>query len=367
MIEEKKILKLKDLDILNYHVLESMIDWVRVFDKTGQVIYANKSMKNDLDRVIVGEPCDLACDSGHCQYCVVKNSIVLQKSLQKEENIIGNIYSVKSSPIINNNGNILGAVEVFRDITREKTLEKKLLKSNKKLNEDLILARNVQEAILPKAGKYGPVEIDYIYRPSEILSGDMFDVFYLDEKNIGIYISDVVGHGLPASMVTMFVRQCMRFIKDDKLRPAEALEELDKRYKSLDYGYDKYLTIFYGVFNTETYEFKYANGGHNSVPIVIRDGNFIELKVAGYPITRVFENLNYKEETIKLEKNDKVLFYTDGILETRNLEGIEFGVEGIKKALLKSPDKSLVDIQSALDEYKVKAVEDDFALVMMEL
>ncbi len=81
-----------------------------------------------------------------------------------------------------------------------------------------------------------------------MLSGDMFDVYYINEDNIGIYICDVVGHGVTASMMTMFVRQTMRAIKDDILSPSTALKELHKRFVSLDLGSDKYFTIFYAIY-----------------------------------------------------------------------------------------------------------------------
>ncbi len=160
--------------------------------------------------------------------------------------------------------------------------------------------------------------------------GDIFDIYYIDEDNIGIYICDVVGHGVTASMMTMFVRQTMRAIKDDILSPSRALSELHQKFIALDLDTDKYFTIFYGVFNTKDRSFKYSNGGHNCVPIKINDEEISLLKTNGFPISLIFNKVDYTEEEIKLSPGgDKILFYTDGITEAKNIHGgEEFEIDG---------------------------------------
>ncbi len=114
-----------------------------------------------------------------------------------------------------------------------------------------------------------------------MLSGDMFDIYFIDEENIGIYICDVVGHGVTASMMTMFVRQTMRAIKDDILSPSAALTELHKRFVTLNLGADKYFTIFYGIYNIKNKQLKYSNAGHNCIPIRFNTDQVTLLKTKG--------------------------------------------------------------------------------------
>ncbi|NMR96254.1 phosphatase, partial [Vibrio parahaemolyticus] len=123
----------------------------------------------------------------------------------------------------NVDGDIVAAVEVFRDVTRERKLELELLERNKLISEDLKFARKVQEKILPRQGMFENLNIEYIYKASEMLSGDMFDVFRIDDEKIGIYIRDVAGYGIAASMLTMFIKQMMRDIKDEIKSPSKAL------------------------------------------------------------------------------------------------------------------------------------------------
>src|SRR5699024_7228347 len=163
----------------------------------------------------------------------------------------------------------------------------------------------LQRKILPQRGIYKNVKIDFLYKPCEMLSGDMFDIFYIDDQHIGIYISDVVGHGITASMMTMFVRQTMRAIKEEIKSPSKALTELHKIIIVLDLDDDKYFTMCYGVMNTETNEFRYSNAGHNCVPILFNGEEIKLLKVRGFPISYIFNEIKYKEDSIKLNKGDE--------------------------------------------------------------
>lgn len=360
--------KIEEYGMLNYHVLEGMADWVRVVDVDGTIIYANKTMKEALGENIVGMKCYKAHGkTTPCGFCITDRSISSGEIVQKEEIINGRYFSVKSSPVSNSDGKIFAAVEVFRDVTRERKLELELIEKNKKMSKDLVFAKRIQEKILPTKGVIDNIRIDYIYKPSEMLSGDIFDVFYIDEDHIGIYISDVSGHGVAAAMMTMFIRQTMRSIIEDILSPAEALAELYNRFMKLDLEVDKYFTIFYGVFNTKTYEFRFANAGHNCIPIKYNGDNMEMLEIKGYPIALLFNEMSYNEKKIKLKKNDKILFYTDGITEAKDKDGKEFGIESVIEMIGTHRENILQEIENRITDYSWGDQQDDFALLLMEV
>lgn len=372
MLKTNKVDLVKDVfdkhGMLNYHVLEGMADWVRVVDIRGKVIYANKTMKEALGENILDDECYFAIGKENkCSFCITDRSIIKGETVQKEEIINGKYFSVKSSPVEDANGDIFAAVEVFRDVTRERKLELQLIERNKKMSKDLGFAKRIQERILPNVGRIDNVMIDYIYKPSEMLSGDMFDVFKIDEENVGIYISDVVGHGVAASMMTMFIRQTMRAIKSDILSPSIALVELHRRFSMLGLETDKYFTIFYGVFNKSTYQFKYANAGHNSIPIKYNEDGLEILEIKGYPIALLFDEMMYDEKKIQLKKDDKILFYTDGITESKDKDGKEFGIESVIEIIEAHKGDLLTEIQNNIITYSWGEQEDDFALVLMEV
>lgn len=360
--------KIKEYNVLNYQVLESMADWVRVVDAEGTIIYVNKAMKKALGEDLIGKKCYQSVGkSKPCNICISQKSINSKKTVQKEEIINGNYYSVKSSPVFDCNGNVIGAVEVLRDVTRERKLELELIEKNKKMIKDLRFAKRLQSRILPKKGVYGSLKIDHLYKPSEMLSGDMFDIYHIDDENIGIYICDVVGNGITASMMTMFVRQTMRAIKDDVLSPSLALTELHKGFSTLGLEVDKYFTIFYAVFNTKTNLFTYANAGHNCIPIKYNSNNIELLTTKGFPISLIFDEIYYDENEIKLNKGDRILFYTDGITEVRNIEGEEFGVDRIVDIVKNNGSNVLNKIVEEVEDFRWGEQEDDFAMVLMEV
>jgi sigma-B regulation protein RsbU (phosphoserine phosphatase) len=352
----------------DYNVLEAIADWVRVVNKDGIIVYANKSMKEDLGEGIVGIPCgESYCGLNNCNFCITKRSIETGEVIQKEEKINGSYYSVKSSPIKDPDGNIYAAVEVFRDVTRERKLELELIGKNKKINRDLQFAKRIQEKILPKKGILENIKIDYLYKPSEILSGDMFDIFYIDSENIGIYISDVSGKGIAASMMTMFIRQSMRIMKDDIKSPSAAMTELHKRFLSLNLEVDNYFTMFYGIYNTKTRIFRYVNAGHNCIPIRFNDNDLDLLYNKGYPISSLFDTIEYNEKSIHLDKGDKIFFYTDGITEARDSSGKEFGLEEVIKIIEDYNDKILYVIEDKIINHSWGEQQDDFAIMLLEV
>ncbi|MDX9917221.1 MAG: SpoIIE family protein phosphatase [Gudongella sp.] len=372
MIEKKKTIDetpgMVESGILNYHVLEGMADWVRVVDLEGRVIFANQAMRKALGEDIVGEQCYKSYKRGiECNFCITKNSIQTGETVQKEEIINGQYFSVKSSPVKDSSGNINAAVQVFRNVTRERKLELELIDRNKKISKDLHFARRIQERVLPRRGRIENVEVDYIYKASEMLSGDMFDIFYIDDYNLGVYICDVAGHGIAASMMTMFIKETMRSIKDEITEPSLALEELHRRFSALDMEPDKYFTIFYGVYNKSTRRFAYSNAGHNCYPIKFNAREIEPLKIKGYPITMLFGEVRYKQKEVSLEIGDKVLLYTDGITEARDHNDIQFGIEGVIDTVKKNPDNMLKEIEDKFIIHSWGEQNDDYALVLLEV
>lgn len=365
---EEKMNEYKNYSMLNYHVLEGMADWVRVVDEKGTIIYANKTMKESLGEDVEGRKCYEALGKIEpCTFCITKRSIETGEIVQKEEIVGDRIFSVKSSPVTDSEGTIYAAVEVFRDVTRERTLERELKQKNQKMKKDLCFAKTLQRKILPQKGIYENVKIDFLYKPCEMLSGDMFDIFFIDNEHIGIYISDVVGHGITASMMTMFVRQTMRAIKEDIKRPSKTLTELHKRFVDLDLDDDKYFTMFYGVLNTTNNEFKYSNAGHNCVPILFNEENIKLLKMRGFPISYIFDEINYKEDSVKLNKGDEILFYTDGITEIKNGNKEEFGLDGVIKLIEKDTKDIIKRLEKKVNKFKLGDQDDDLAVVLMEV
>lgn len=351
-----------------FGIVDGMIDWVRVIDKNNTVFYANKKMREDLGEYIVGKKCfEVLCRDKKCEYCISGETLISGAVLKKEAEINNNTYMVISSPMVDGEGNIMGSVEVFRDITYEKELIKKVNDKNRKMSDDISFARNMQYRMLPPKGMYNSLNIDYLYESSEQLSGDFFDVFKIDSDNVGVYICDVVGHGVTASLLTIFVRQSLRTIAKTYLRADKIIEELHKTFLSLNLDYDKYFSIFFGIYNKVNHEFQYINAGHNSVPMLLKGEKkeIVMLEAKGYPICNIFDVVEYDVNVIKLYEEDKLFFYTDGITEAKNTIGQEFGVERLRN-IIASSDNVLEKIKLSLEDY-TNIQKDDYAILVAQL
>ena len=165
----------------------------------------------------------------------------------------------------------------------------------------------------------------------------------------------------------LFVCQTMRAIRHDILSPARALEQLHQRFITLDLGVDKYFTIFYAIYNIKDRNFKYSNAGHNCIPIKYNSNEFSLLKTNGFPISLIFNEINYKENEINLNTGDKILLYTDGITEVKNIDGEEFGMERVIEIIKENKENVLNKIVESVENFRWGDQEDDFAMVLMEV
>lgn len=359
---------INNYDRLASDILDGMVDWVRVIDNKGYTIYTNKSMERDLQGRALGAKCYRVFEKeSRCRRCITETTMSTGEIAEKEEIIGDKIFSIKSSPVRDDDGNIYAVVEVFRDVTKERKLEKEIMKRNEKMSKDLAFARKIQKKILPKEGNYGKLEMEYLYRPCEMLSGDMFDIFKIDENHIGFYVSDVVGHGVTASIMTMFVKQTMASIASEHTSPSEAMSNLHKNFLDLNLDVESYFTIFYGIVNVEKQTLRFVNGGHNSVPFHIRREAVDHLEGAGYPITSLFDNIEYTDSEVELETGDELILYTDGITEAKNRNGEEYGFERLSEIVEQRHEKPIQAIKKSVDDFIYYELEDDFTILRLKV
>ncbi len=181
---------------VDFQVLNAIADLVRVLDYKEKVVFVNKAMEDLLGYDPDKKVCILGEDLFDPE--ITKRALMSGEVIQREENIGSMVFSVKCSPIINKKGEILGVVEVFRNVTMARKLQKELIDKNRFMTNETNAASLIQKKVLPDKGFIKNLKVNYLYKPSTILSGDMFDVFQIDDDNIGMYIADSVGHGFAA-------------------------------------------------------------------------------------------------------------------------------------------------------------------------
>ena len=308
-------------------MLNAMEDYVRVVDRKGQILFENEALLRFNQAESKGSPVfPLSTATGpFLEHTVTRTEFC----------VAGHVFSVMNSPIYED-GEVAAAIQVFRDTTIQNNITLQLLNRNRKWQKEIALARTIQTKMLPRMKTFGNLQFDFAYMPSEELSGDFFDFVPLGEGRLGFYISDVVGHGVSASILTMFVRQTMRSIlEEEKIRePAQVLGALRDRFYEIQMDDGQYFSLFYAVFDTIKNTLTYANAGHHCLPMVECAGELETLYATGRLISPVLlKGYTYEQHCRPMHKADRFLFFTDGAVEAKNALGMEYGEENLRRLL----------------------------------
>lgn len=353
-------------------IMNGMYDWVRVIDDDNNVIYMNKAMAEGLGCQHMGKKCyEIIGRSAPCDNCISRRSVFDGKAQEKEEQINGRTFSVMSSPVRNLEGKIIAAVEVLRETTQLKKLYQEMQDQNQKLKREVEVARKLQSSLLPGPLDDPRLDLSLVYIPCESLGGDFIDIFYIDNSHLGIYVADVSGHGVQASLLTVYLRSTLN---KKLLSPSKALEELYHEFNQSNLDMDLYIAIFYSIVDLENKTMLYSNAGLNVMPVVYGENRFELLRMPGIPISNWMKAPGYKDGAINLAAGDKFFIYTDGILEMRNSSNEQFGEDRLLEILLKShsgPKQLLLDIKKSAYRFAgVKTaddLQDDITMALLEI
>lgn len=235
-----------------------------------------------------------------------------------------------------------GYLQELDELVDKRTIE--LRNMNEKLLADQEIARDMQLSMLPtNLPADESVAFSAGYLPADNLSGDFYNVFRIDDIRYGVCIGDVSGHGVSAAMLSIFTFQKMQSLMEEAggegmAIPSLVLKHLYDSFNAANFNEDMYIVMLYGVINTQTGIFSYASGGLNTTPLRIRpDGSIQELDNDGYAICKLGDLLKPKfvNHQILLFPGDKLVLYTDGLIDARNDAQEEYSIERLKKAILR--------------------------------
>ena len=244
---------------------------------------------------------------------------------------------------------------VFKYAAAEKKLKQlnqELLEKQKRLNEDLAAAAEIQKSLLPLSiDAVENLKVAWKFEPCEHMGGDIFNLFQLDEDHWAVYMLDVSGHGVQAAMVTVSVSQFLqpnsghlfsrKSGKSSATRvlktPAEVLAALNGEFPFE--RFNNFFTITYMIINTRTGDLIYSNAGHPHSIVLRKDGKMELLQCGGpaigigdLPLLSGNEN-RYAEGRPHLAPGDKLFIYTDGIVDYQNPEGEFYGTDRFYQTL----------------------------------
>jgi sigma-B regulation protein RsbU (phosphoserine phosphatase) len=153
------------------------------------------------------------------------------------------------------------------------------------------------------------------------VGGDYLEVLHSGDNTI-ICVGDVIGKGFPAAFLLAGLHASAKPLLKKTPEPAEFCSRLNASICELDLD-GRFISLVYGVLDRAQRKFRYSNAGHNPPLLVRPEGDAVPLSAGGRILG--FLESSYAEETIQLQPGDRLVFYTDGITETRNPQGEEFG------------------------------------------
>ncbi len=273
---------------------------------------------------------------------------------------------------------------VVDDMTELETQRLWLMEKQRRLDEDLESAAEIQKSLLPVSfPKVDNCHFAARFIPCDQVGGDIYNVFELDNDRIVIYMIDVSGHGVPAAMVTVSVSQMLSpttgyFCDPTESRSTDCARELasPKRVlETLDFNYpverfDKYFTMSYVVLNHRESTLLSCSAGHPP-PILLRSDGQIEFLDQGGSIVGLGGPVPFEEEIKTLSGGDKIVFYTDGLTEYSTGNGELYGIERLEKLLRNLTTSSAEDISEIIVNSLMEfghndPPSDDIALVVVD-
>ena len=184
------------------------------------------------------------------------------------------------------------------------------------MNQDLNSAAMLQQEFM--SSYTDPVHSMYfntLWRPTGVVSGDMYDITKLDDDHISFFIADAIGHGMPAAMLAMAISKTLSGCRTDALgnytSPSQVLNTLNKSILDINGNSARFATAMYGVINCKTRSLTIAGAGHPAALWMQGSSATTMLESEG-PLLGIFKDAEFPERTITIGDDDRLVFYSDG-------------------------------------------------------
>jgi len=280
------------------------------------------------------------------------------------QRIAGQPYSKSDIEYVASVGS-LAIISIENALLFNETLEKQ------KLEKDLDTARNIQKNLLPKAmPKLNCFEIAGFNNSARQVGGDYYDLVKLNKNELLFAIGDVSGKGVPAALLMANLQAFLKSICKQGM-PLDRATDFINDLVSDNTTNGSFITFFWGILNDTNRELSYVNAGHNP-PLLIRNKEIKKLKTGGMILGVMQTVIPYNAETVQLEKDDLLVFFTDGITEAMDPDYKEFSDERLEELALKLTDKSAPEVlEKIMEDVKlyIRGAEqsDDITLIVIKV
>ncbi len=317
---------------------------------------------------------------------------VLQAVFSREE------YEFYDDAVLTNGqDNFLGLIPIKTLITVQnrifmenidtlKAQQMELNRKNKEMEKNLVLARGLQQAFLPQQYPCFPshasetdsrLRFSHYYQSADLLGGDFFHIIPISDYAAGMFICDVMGHGVSSALVTSMLRALLESFQLLSSSPSELMEAINQKLiEMLKHNNETiFATALYLTVDTESFEYQLVRAGHHYPLHLNRASSEIkplEHANVGGPPLGVIEGANYETHQGKIEENDVFLAYTDGLFEVFNSKKQMYGKKRLLEKIQNSshlPPITMMDeiVMGVKNFSSSETFEDDICLVGLEI
>jgi len=235
--------------------------------------------------------------------------------------------------------------------------------------EELQEAREIQDRLLPKKlPKVHGYEVAAMTQPLRFVGGDYYSIVHIGERHTALCIADVAGKGMPAALLMSSLQAALKPLVGQRLAPRELCHRLNRILCEIT-PVGKFISFFYAVLDSVDNRLTYCNAGHNPPLLIRADGTSTELEAAGAVLGQ-FPQWPYAESQLQMKSGDRLLLFTDGLVEACNADEESFGEHNLIGVARENPGSSAEGLMGLLmraaARHSGEHFQDDASLIVLK-
>ena len=259
--------------------------------------------------------------------------------------------------------------ELLQKLQNQLALARAQRRAQRLRDEELRDAREIQDSLLPKRlPEVAGYDVAGMTQPLKFVGGDYYNVVRVSERETVFCIADVAGKGMPAALLMSSLHAALRPLMWQRLGPAELCHRLNRILCDVT-PVGKFCSFFYGVLDTVDHRLTYCNAGHNPPLMVRADGTSAELNAAGAVLGQ-FPHWIYEESELQMSSGDKLLLFTDGLVESCNADDEPFGEDKLvhiaRENMQASAEHLMQSLIRAASQHCGEQFQDDASLIVLK-
>ncbi len=238
--------------------------------------------------------------------------------------------------------NLAGQAAPALQVARMVRQQQAELQERERIEQQLRLARTIQQTLLPKKiPELAGWSLDAYYQPAWEVGGDFYDFIEFEDGRLGLIIGDVTDKGVPSALVMATCRSLLRASAERLVRPGAVLQRVNDLLHD-EIPANMFVTCFYSILDPATGIIRYANAGHD-LPYLVGTDQVQELRATGMPLG-LMPGMSYEENETTIKHGEQLLLHSDGLAEAHDPKRNMYGFPRVRGSMLsRSPETSLIE------------------------